>query len=175
VAVRAGVLRTSGSRALGLDIATNPATCVLVGNGGCDVTAAADQITTDGFGGIVALVSGETGVTTIDVAALQTGGDEAAGLDLSANPTVCATLGAGACDQNFTVGDLTTRGANSPGALVRAAGVVATSPGCSAISITASGSVTSAQGTGILASSVSVTTLAGAPVGRAHQVRALLA
>lgn len=122
VDVHAGVLQTSGSRALGLDIATNPATCVLLGNGGCDVTAAADQITTNGFGGIGALVSGATGVTKVNVGALQTGGDEAAGLDLSADPTVCATLGAGACDQNFTVGDLTTTGAQSPGALVRAAG-----------------------------------------------------
>lgn len=122
VDVNVGVLQTQGSQALGLDIATNPATCVLLGNGGCDVTAAADQITTNGFGGIGTLVSGATGVTTVNVNALQTGGDEAAGLDLSANPTVCATLGAGACDQNFTVGNLTTTGDRSPGALVRAAG-----------------------------------------------------
>ena len=122
VNLNVGVLQTQGSRALGLDISTNPATCVILGNGGCDVTAAADQITTNGFGGIGALVTGTTGVTTINVDALQTGGDEAAGLDLAADPTVCATLGAGACDQNFTVGNLTTAGANSPGALVRAAG-----------------------------------------------------
>ena len=79
VNLNVGVLQTQGSRALGLDISTNPATCVILGNGGCDVTAAADQITTNGFGGIGALVTGTTGVTTIDVDALQTGGDEAAG------------------------------------------------------------------------------------------------
>ena len=120
--VNVGVLRTQGSQALGLDVATDPAACVLLGNGSCNVTMAADQITTNGFGGIGALVSAATGVTTIRVDALQTGGDEAAGLNLSANPTVCATLGAGACDQKFTVGSLTTQGAGSPGALVRAAG-----------------------------------------------------
>lgn len=122
VNVNVGVLRTQGSQALGLDIATNPATCVLLGTGGCDVTAAADQITTNGFGGIGALVTAATGTTTVNVDTLQTGGDEAAGLDLSADPVVCATLGAGACDQNFTVGSLTTQGDNSPGALIRAAG-----------------------------------------------------
>lgn len=122
VNVNVGVLQTQGSRAIGLDIATDPAACVLLGTGGCDVTAAADRITTNGFGGIGALVSGATGVTTINLDVLETNGDEAAGLNLSADPVVCATLGAGACDQNFTVGSLTTQGDNSPGALVRAAG-----------------------------------------------------
>lgn len=122
VNVNMGVLRTQGGQALGLDIATDPAACVLLGNGGCDVTAAADQITTNGFGGIGALVSAATGTTTIGVDVLQTGGDEAAGLDLSTNPVVCATLGAGACDQGFNVGSLTTQGDRSPGALVTAAG-----------------------------------------------------
>lgn len=124
VDVNVGVLRTGGAQALGLDIATSPAACVLLGTGSCDVTAAADQITTNGFGGIGALVSGTTGTTTIKVAALQTGGGEAAGLDLAADPVVCATLGAGACDQNFNVGSLTTQGDRSPGALVRAAGTI---------------------------------------------------
>lgn len=119
-----GLLRTEGSQALGFDIATNPATCVLLGTGGCDVTAAADSITTGGFGSIGALVSAATGATTIGVDVLQTRGDEAAGLDLSADATVCAILGAGACDQGFTVGTLATQGARSPGALVRGAGTI---------------------------------------------------
>ncbi|MCC2976631.1 autotransporter outer membrane beta-barrel domain-containing protein [Sphingomonas sp. PL-96] len=124
VNLNVGVLRTQGAQALGLDISTDPAACVLLGTGGCDVTAAADEITTNGFGGIGALVSAATGVTTIDVDLLQTGGDEAAGLDLSTDPTACATLGTGACDQNFTVGNLLTGGARSPAALIRAAGNV---------------------------------------------------
>lgn len=124
VGIDVGVLRTRGSQALGLDIGTDPATCVLLGNGGCDVTAAADRITTGGFGGIGALVSAATGVTTIDVDVLQTGGDEAAGLSLATDAAVCAVLGAGACDQGFTVGTLATQGARSPGALVRAAGTI---------------------------------------------------
>ncbi len=124
VGVNVGVLRTQGSQALGLDIGTNPATCVLLGNGGCDVTAAADSITTGGFGGIGALVSAATGLTTIDVDVLQTGGDEAAGLSLATDAAVCAVLGAGACDQRFSVGTLATQGARSPGALVRAAGTI---------------------------------------------------
>ncbi|WP_420141088.1 autotransporter domain-containing protein [Sphingomonas sp.] len=124
VNLNVGVLRTQGAQALGIDIATDSAACILLGTNGCDVTAAADQITTGGFGGIGALVSAATGVTTVDVGVLQTGGDEAAGLNLSTDPTVCAALGAGACDQNFTVGELVTGGARSPGALVRAAGNV---------------------------------------------------
>ena len=123
VNLRAGVLQTQGSRALGVDIASDPAACVLLGRNGCSVTAAADQITTNGFGGIGALVAA-AGPTTVNVGALQTGGDEAAGLNLAASPTACVVLGAGACDTNFTVGQLTTQGARSPGALVRAAGNV---------------------------------------------------
>ncbi|MFV0625663.1 autotransporter outer membrane beta-barrel domain-containing protein [Sphingomonas sp. ac-8] len=124
-----GVLRTQGGQALGLDLATDPAACVLLGTGGCDVTAAADEITTNGFGGIGALVSAATGVTTLDVDVLQTGGDEAAGIDLRTDPTACATLGVGACDQNFTVNDLRTNGLDSIGAIVRAAGNVTGSIG----------------------------------------------
>jgi outer membrane autotransporter protein len=121
VGVDVGVLRTSGSQALGLDIATNPGACILLGNSQCSVTAAADQITTNGFGGIGALVTAVAPVT-VNVGVLQTGGDQAAGLNLVTDPAACATLGVGQCDQGFTVNQLTTQGNNSPGALVRGAG-----------------------------------------------------
>ncbi|WP_267414740.1 hypothetical protein, partial [Sphingomonas sp. GC_Shp_4] len=118
-----GVLRTAGGQALGLDIATDPAACVLLGNGGCSVTAAADQITTNGFGGIGALITAAAPVA-LNIGVLQTNGDQAAGISLAADPTACATLGVGACDSNFTVGSLITNGADAPGALIRAAGNV---------------------------------------------------
>lgn len=118
-----GVLRTAGGQALGIDIATDPAACVLLGNGGCGVTAAADQITTGGFGGIGALISAAAPVS-LNIGVLQTGGDQAAGINLIADPTLCAALGTGACDTNFTVGNLLTGGADSLAALIRAAGNV---------------------------------------------------
>jgi len=116
-----GVLRTVGNEAVGADISTDAAACVLLGVGGCDVTLAAEEITTVGFGSIGALVAA-TGDTNINVGVLRTGGDEAAGLDLSADPNACVALGVGACDTAFTIGELTTSGANAPAALVRAAG-----------------------------------------------------
>lgn len=121
VNVDVGILRTQGGQALGLDIATVPAACVQLGSGGCSVTAAADQITTNGFGGIGALVSAVAPVS-LNIGVLQTGGDQAAGINLITDPSACAALGVGACDTSFTVNELTTQGVNSPGALVRAAG-----------------------------------------------------
>jgi hypothetical protein len=117
----ATALSTDGTDAVAIDIASDPAACVLLGAGGCDVTAAAENVTTNGFGGIGALIAA-TGDTTVTIGVLQTNGDQAAGLSLTADPTVCAILGEGACDTAFTVGSLTTNGADSPGALVRAAG-----------------------------------------------------
>lgn len=119
--VNVGVLRTGGDQALGADISGNAAACVLLGLNGCNNTLTADSITTKGFGSIGALVSA-VGDTDVNVDVLQTGGDEAAGLDLSADPTACVVLGVGACDTSFTVNELTTNGARSPGAIVRAAG-----------------------------------------------------
>lgn len=119
--INVGVLRTQGDEALGAEISADAAACVLLGLNGCNNTLTADQITTEGFGSIGALVSA-VGDTDIDVGVLRTGGDEAAGLDLSADPTACVVVGVGACDTSFTVGELTTAGARSPGALVRAVG-----------------------------------------------------
>jgi outer membrane autotransporter protein len=120
VSVRA--LRTRGTDGIALDLSSNPALCAVAGDNSCDVTAAADSITTEGFGGIGALVRA-IGDTNIDVGVLRTGGDEAAGLDLGVNDLdACVLLGVGGCDTAFTVGELTTTGARAPGALVRAAG-----------------------------------------------------
>lgn len=116
-----GVLRTGGDQALGADISSDAAACVLLGQNGCDVTFAADEITTEGFGSIGALVSA-AGDTDIAIDVLQTSGDQAAGLDLSADPAACVALGVGACDTAFTVNELTTNGASAPGAIVRAVG-----------------------------------------------------
>ena len=121
VNLSATALSTNGTDALAIDVQSDPAACVLLGAGGCDVTAAAENVTTNGFGGIGALIAA-AGDTTVTIGVLQTNGDQAAGLSLSADPTACAILGEGACDTAFTVGSLTTNGADSPGALVRGAG-----------------------------------------------------
>lgn len=121
--VRVGILRTRGDEALGADISADAAACVLLGLNGCNSTLTADQITTAGFGSIGALVSA-VGDTDINVGILRTGGDEAAGLDLSVDPAACVVLGVGACDTSFTVNELTTAGARSPGAIIRAVGAI---------------------------------------------------
>lgn len=121
IGVNAGVLRTEGGQALGLDLQSDLGACAILGAGSCDVNAVVGNITTNGFGSIGALVVA-AGKTDLGIDVLQTGGDEAAGLDLSADPTVCAALGVGGCDTAFTVNNLTTNGARAPGAIVRAAG-----------------------------------------------------
>jgi hypothetical protein len=114
-------IRTGGTDAAAFDISNDAAACLVLGAGGCDNTVTLDEVTTDGFGSTGGLVS-STGDTTVNVGVLRTGGDEAAGLDLSADPGACVVLGTGACDTAFTVNELTTAGDRSPGALVRGAG-----------------------------------------------------
>ncbi len=115
------LIRTGGTDAAAFDISNDAAACVILGAGGCDNTIAIDEVTTGGFGSIGGLVSA-VGDTNVDIGLLRTGGDEAAGLDLSADPSACLVLGVGACDTAFTVGELTTAGNRSPGAIVRAVG-----------------------------------------------------
>ncbi|HEY0444830.1 MAG TPA: autotransporter domain-containing protein [Allosphingosinicella sp.] len=114
-------IRTGGTDAAAFDISNDAAACVVLGAGGCDNTVALDEVTTDGFGSTGGLVS-SAGTTNVTIGALRTGGDEAAGLSLTADPASCAVLGTGACDTAFTVNQLTTEGARSPGAVVRGAG-----------------------------------------------------
>ncbi|MBA3576377.1 MAG: autotransporter domain-containing protein [Sphingomonas sp.] len=124
----ADALSTSGIDAVAIDISVDPAVCVTLAPGECDITAAAESVTTDGFGGIGALIAA-AGDTDVTIGVLETNGDQAAGLDLSADPTACVILGAGACDTAFTVGSLTTNGDDSPGALVFAIGDIDASVG----------------------------------------------
>lgn len=121
IALEAGVLRSGGDQALGFDLRSDAGACAVLGAGSCDVDAVVGTITTEGFGSIGGLVVA-AGDTDLAVDALQTGGDEAAALDLSADPTACVALGVGGCDTAFSVGNLTTGGARSPGAVVRAVG-----------------------------------------------------
>ena len=119
--LNAGVLRSGGDQALGFDLQSQPGACAVLGAGSCDVNAVVGNITTDGFGSIGGLVVA-AGRTDVALDTLQTGGDEAAGLDLSADPTACTAIGTGGCGTAFTVNNLTTNGARSPGAVVRAVG-----------------------------------------------------
>ena len=114
-------ITTGGTDAAAFDISNDAATCILLGAGGCDNTVTVDNVTTNGFGGIGGLATA-TGDTNVNVGVLRTGGDEAAGLNLSNNPNACLVLGAGGCDTAFTVGDLATAGDRSPGAIVRGSG-----------------------------------------------------
>ena len=123
IGVDVGVLRTGGDQALGLNLQSDPAVCATLGAGSCDIDAVVGTITTDGFGSIGALVTA-AGATTLSADVIQTNGIEAAGIDLRADPTACVALGVGSCDQAFTVNNLTTTGARSPGAVIRAVGDV---------------------------------------------------
>ena len=119
-----GAIRTNGTDAAAFDISNDAAACVILGNGGCDKTVTLDEVTTNGFGSVGGLVTG-AGRTNINIGALRTGGDEAAGLNISTDPAACIVLGAGACGTAFTIQNLTTEGARSPGAIVRAGGPIA--------------------------------------------------
>ena len=116
-------IRTGGTDAAAFDISNDAAACVVLGAGGCDNTVTIDEVTTDGFGSTGGLVS-STGDTNVTIGVLRTGGDEAAGLALTADPASCVVLGVGGCDTAFTVGELTTAGDRSPGAVARGAGPI---------------------------------------------------
>lgn len=122
VDVDVGILRTEGAEAAGVSLTTDPAACVVLGTGACDINGTIGDIATGGVLAPGALVraAGDIG---LDVGALRTAGDEAVGLDLATSPTACATLGPGGCDTAFSVGDLQTLGLGSTGALVRATGL----------------------------------------------------
>jgi len=126
--LQGGVLRTRGTDALAFNISNDAAACVLLGVNGCTTTVGADTVTTDGFGSIGGLVRA-AGNTAIDIGVLRTGGDQAAGLNLATDPQACILIGVGGCGTAFTVQNLTTGGARSPGALVRAGGPIAANVG----------------------------------------------
>jgi hypothetical protein len=122
------LIRTQGTDAAAFSITNDAAACVVLGAGGCDNTVTVDEVTTDGFGSTGGIVS-SVGDTDVTIGVLRTGGDEAAGLSLSADPASCAVLGTGACDTAFTVNDLATAGDRSPGAVVRGAGDISADVG----------------------------------------------
>lgn len=128
VDVDIGVLRTDGAEAAGVSLTTDPAACVVLGTGACDINGVIGDIATGGLlaPGALARAAGDIG---LDVGVLRTAGDEAVGLDLATSPTACATLGPGGCDTAFSVGDLQTLGLGSTGALVRATGLTTANVG----------------------------------------------
>lgn len=124
----ADVVQTSGARALGLDLATNPTACVALGAGACSINGTVGSLTTNGAGSLGVLADA-AGPTNLHLDALQTGGADAAGLDLASDPAACAVLGKGNCGTAFTVGKLLTQGDRSPGILATIAGPTSGSVG----------------------------------------------
>ena len=57
------------------------------------------------------------GTTTVNITALQTLGNNATGIDILADPTACALIGAGACVTNINAGTVQNQG-NGSGAVV---------------------------------------------------------
>jgi hypothetical protein len=127
-ALTGNLIRTQGTDAAAFDISNDAAACVVLGAGGCDNTVTVDEVTTEGFGSTGGIVS-SAGDTNVTIGVLRTGGDEAAGLSLGADPSTCAVLGTGSCDTAFTVGELTTAGDRSPGAVARGAGGITANVG----------------------------------------------
>lgn len=117
VEANVGVLRTAGSEAVGADITTNAAACVLLGAGGCDVTFAANEVSTTGEGAAAVAIN-STGNVTTDVGLLSTSGDDAAALTIIADPAACLAIGAGACTVSATADVIETEGADAPGILI---------------------------------------------------------
>jgi outer membrane autotransporter protein len=118
-----GVLRTAGDDAVGLDIAADPAACVLLGSGGCDVSTTIDELTTEGANAVGVLIRAPADIG-VDAGVVRTLGPDAAAVDLAADPAACILLGAGACDTVLAADDISTAGDGSPGALIRAGGPV---------------------------------------------------
>jgi hypothetical protein len=116
-----GVLRTSGGQALGLNLTTDPTACVGLVAGSCDINGVVGTLTTQGPGSIGALINAAA-ATTLSIDALQTNGNDAAGIQLATDPAACAVIGAGACGNAFTVGNLLTLGDRSPGILATIVG-----------------------------------------------------
>lgn len=118
-----GVLRTGGDQAAGLDLASNPQACAVLGAGACDTSFSAGQLTTNGAGSTGALVR-SAGDTNGNVGVLRTGGNDAAGIDIASNPTACAVVGVGGCDVNLRAADVGTRGNNAAGVLINTPGQI---------------------------------------------------
>lgn len=123
-----GGIQTNGANAGAFAISNDAAACIVLGNGGCDKTVTLDNVSTNGFGSVGGLVTG-AGRTNVAINALQTNGTDAAGLNIATDPTACIALGAGSCGSAFTINNLTTQGARSPGAVVNGGGPISANVG----------------------------------------------
>lgn len=118
-----GVLSTQGDDAAGIDIASDPQACVIAGVGACDVTLAADSVSTSGDGAAGILID-NAGATTGDFGLISTDGDNSTGLGITQDPTTCLALGPGVCRVNTAARRTQTRGNNSPGIVIATPGPV---------------------------------------------------
>ena len=120
-----GVLETAGDQAAGLDLASQPEACAVLGAGNCGTSFSVGQLTTSGDGatGVLARIAGPT---TGNVGVLRTSGDGASGIDIASGPTVCAIVGAGACDVTLVGQDIATGGDGAGAVLIDAVGNVTT-------------------------------------------------
>ena len=117
-----GVLRTAGDEAVGLDLASDPTACAILGAGGCDTAFSVGELTTSGDGATGLLVR-SSGDTSGDVGVLRTSGDDAAGIDIASDPTACVIAGAGACDVGLAADDVETSGDGAAAVLIRNVGI----------------------------------------------------
>ena len=116
-----GVLRTSGDEAAGLDLASDPTACAILGAGGCDTSFSVGELTTRGDGATGVLVR-STGDTTGSIGVLSTQGDDAAGVDIASDPTACVIAGVGACDVALDADSVSTSGDGAAGVLIDTSG-----------------------------------------------------
>ncbi|WP_332811817.1 autotransporter outer membrane beta-barrel domain-containing protein [Sphingomonas sp.] len=118
-----GVLRTEGDDAAGVDIATDPAACLILGAGACDVGLVADDVSTGGDGAAGVLIASTGGVVT-DLGRVATAGDDSAGIAIVQDPAACLAIGPGACRVQAEADDVDTGGDNSPGVVVESPGPI---------------------------------------------------
>ena len=111
------VLQTNGNDAAGIDLATAPAACLVIGAGNCGTDFTVGNLLTlgDRSPGILATI---VGPTTANVDLLETQGADSPGLSIVGDPSACALLGSGACDTGVSVGNLLTTGDRSGGLAV---------------------------------------------------------
>ena len=108
------MLRTNGDNAAGIDIASNPTVCAIVGAGVCDVNLVAQNVSTGGNGAAAVLINAVGNVTT-NIGAISTRGNNATGLGITENPAACLAIGPGRCGVSAVTGPVNTGGNNSPG------------------------------------------------------------
>jgi outer membrane autotransporter protein len=121
---RIGVLQTNGLDAAGVDIASNPTACVILGVGGCDTTLTADQVSTRGDGAAGVLINSPGQIVT-NLGLVSTQGNDSTGLGITQDPAVCLAIGPGSCGTRATTGTATTAGDNSRGIDIASPGPIA--------------------------------------------------